>query len=53
MLLGRAYFREIAGRLLLVLAGVIFLVGIGASIRASVPVSTLEALLGEAESCLM
>lgn len=35
MLLGRAYFREIAGRLLLVLGGVVFLVGIGASIRAS------------------
>lgn len=35
MLLGRAYFREIASRLLLVLAGVVFLVGIGASIRAS------------------
>ena len=35
MLLGRAYFREIAQRLLLVLAGVVFLVGIGAAIRAS------------------
>lgn len=35
MLLGRAYFQEIASRLLLVLAGVVFLIGIGASIRAS------------------
>ena len=35
MILGRAYFREIAQRLLLVLAGVVFLVGIGAAIRAS------------------
>ena len=57
MLLGKSYLREILQRLLMVLAGVIFLVGLGAAIRASatsqgaplwVPLSLVPLIVGQA-----
>jgi len=57
MLLGKSYLQEILQRLLMVLAGVIFLVGLGAAIRASatsqgaplwVPLSLVPLIVGQA-----
>lgn len=57
MILGRAYLQEILQRLFMVLAGVIFLVGLGAAIRATatsqgaplwVPLSLVPLIIGQA-----
>ncbi len=57
MILGKSYLREILQRLFMVLAGVIFLVGLGAAIRASatsqgaplwVPLSLVPLIVGQA-----
>ncbi len=57
MILARSYLREILQRLLMVLAGVIFLIGLGAAIRASatsqgaplwVPLSLVPLIVGQA-----
>lgn len=57
MILGKSYLQEILQRLFMVLAGVIFLVGLGAAIRASatsqgaplwVPLSLVPLIVGQA-----